>query len=171
MTFISAGEILITPKETSLNTVCTFGIVLCFYHSKEKISAICHFLYVENNEGKSCSSTFGKVCLAYLFKEFKERELKLEDFEIHLYGGAVPEGAGEEYRKVVAENLEWVEGVLQKYQIQPTHVDVKGNRGRKIIFNTGTGECIVAKVNHVRTEDWVINYHSPVYRSSNERDL
>jgi chemotaxis protein CheD len=44
--------------------------------------------------------------------------------------------------------------IFQQQGIMITSEDVGGGKGRKLIYNTGTNEAVVLKVDRLREEDW-----------------
>ena len=50
------------------------------------------------------------------------------------------------------------EKLLADYQIEVLTRDVKGQYGRKVVFNSGTGEILVTKINEIRKDDWYGNF-------------
>ncbi len=52
------------------------------------------------------------------------------------------------------ENIMAAKKILTRERIRVTSEDVRGSKGRKIIFNTGTNEVAVFKVDKLRESDW-----------------
>jgi chemotaxis protein CheD len=161
---VPAGEIFITRNEDTLTTVVTFGVCICFYHPSHSIAAMSHFLYVEDQDGNATSSRFGRSSLHFILKDLAKENFNFSEIEVHIFGGAIPHGSGEDFVTEVEKSKEWINILVDQYGFQVTTNDLGGHRGRKILFDSSTGECIVAKVNKVRKEDWIMNFETPVYR-------
>ena len=52
------------------------------------------------------------------------------------------------------QNVQVARKILQQQGIPITSEDVGGGKGRKLIYNTGTNEAVVLKVDRLREEDW-----------------
>ena len=59
---------------------------------------------------------------------------------------------------IASENVKLATKVLRNNNILIKSQDVGGHMGRKVIFNTFTGETIVGKVNVLRQLDWSLEY-------------
>jgi chemotaxis protein CheD len=123
-----------------------------------------HFLYPRRRAGES-TPLFAAPALVPLLRHFTNRDNYTRgDLEVHLFGGAFPEGAGDDYRKTCRQNIEVADELLTKEGVELTGRDCGGWRGRKIIFDTCTGELILAKVGTVRQVDWIMTGLAPVER-------
>ena len=83
----------------------------------------------------------------------KDEGSLLQDLEAQIYGGAQP--IQDDLRCLGKENVAIARKILKHHEIRIISEDVKGNMGRKIIFNTYTGEVVVLKVKQLRKTDWV----------------
>jgi len=77
---------------------------------------------------------------------------KKRHLEAQILGGAYdPERCS---RDVGAENVRVARRVLMREGIRVVSEDTGGQKGRKIVFNTGTNEVAVLKVGRLRKGDW-----------------
>jgi chemotaxis protein CheD len=56
------------------------------------------------------------------------------------------------------QNAELAEKLVKENRVEILTQDVSGQFGRKVIFNSGSGEILVYKINDVRREDWYGNH-------------
>ena len=76
----------------------------------------------------------------------------IDNLEAQIYGGAIPPQSS--LMHVGQENVFFARKILKDYRIKIISEDVEGNLGRKIIFNTFTGETVILKVKQLRKTDW-----------------
>ena len=77
---------------------------------------------------------------------------KKRHMEAQILGGAyAPERCS---RDLGAENVRVARRVLMREGIRVVSEDTGGQKGRKIVFNTGTNEVAVLKVGRLRKGDW-----------------
>lgn len=98
------------------------------------------------------TTRFGNVAIPLLIKMMQEEGASLTDLEAQIFGGA----------KVVRnismdigrENVDIARKILNHFGVHIISEDVEGQLGRKVVFNTLTGEAVVLKVKQLRKTDW-----------------
>lgn len=155
--FIKPGYICIPHQESLLHSVVGSGIIVTIYDRKKKIGGMVYFLKPQTQDTDKLSLYQAKPSIYYLLKLFKKRKCQKEDLEAGIYGGAFNPEHNNYDEDLHNHNVQQAEDILQKNGIEIHSSDVGGKRGRKIIFNTFSGEVIVAKVNHIRQGDWYPN--------------
>ncbi|RZB34960.1 MAG: chemotaxis protein CheD [Desulfobacteraceae bacterium Eth-SRB1] len=76
-----------------------------------------------------------------------------KNIKAQIFGGASLQhlsGCGE----VAKENVSIARSVLRRFKISIISEDVRGNLGRKLLYNTSTNEAIVYKAKKLRRSDW-----------------
>ena len=76
-----------------------------------------------------------------------------KDIVGQILGGACPEDAKE--AGLGEENVAVARSVLHKKGIAIVSEDVGGNMGRKVVFDTETGQLMILKVHKIRDSDWM----------------
>jgi len=61
------------------------------------------------------------------------------------------------------ENVAIARSVLQKKGIAIVSEDVGGNMGRKVVFDTETGQLMTLKVHKIRDSDWMTGLSEKQY--------
>lgn len=123
-----------------------------------------HFLYPKRRPDKPSSALFAAPALATLIRHFSGQFGK-DQLEIHLIGAACYEGASHHLRLATGDLSKASQEIMQLLQIRHFDTDLGGRRARRVIFNSATGELIVAKVDKVRREDWMYSLHGPILRN------
>ncbi len=151
--FLDPGYVYMAARTTQLCTVVASGGCITLYDKERKLGGMGHYVYPYRKDGVS-TARFAAPAIVALTDMFFDTGSSKEDLETHFYGGAVKtdfpgytEGQSEDNVKVGIE-------ILGKIGVEIDGMDVGGTRARKIVFNTGTGELMVAKVEEVRDSDW-----------------
>lgn len=83
----------------------------------------------------------------YILNKMKIMKLAMDDLDIKLFGGANMMQEGGKYAIGVGDkNIEAVLSLIKKNGLSLKARDVGGRYGRKVIFNTATGEVLVKKL-------------------------
>lgn len=78
--------------------------------------------------------------LLYILKFFKNHDINLKKLIINIYGGAeVLEKMPGNQKSVGWQNIDMAQKILRKHGLHACFSDVGGHAGRKITFNTRTG--------------------------------
>jgi chemotaxis protein CheD len=113
-----------------------------------------HFMYPEAGKKDKRTVVYGDVAMPVLIRLMKDFGAEREKLVAQLYGGGCQ--FGDEKRSVGPRNVEVARSVLEEFRIPLITEDIGGRMGRKILFDTATGEAAVLKVHALRREDW---YH------------
>lgn len=151
--YMDAGAITIPEKPTWIATVAASGIVVTVYDSIRKLGGVTHYTHPIRQKGLS-SPRFAAPAIVGLVRKLEAKGCKKESMEVHFYGAADNNIAPRYKSGFSQKNVEVGEEVLKKLNMSINCRDIGGRRARKIMFNSTTGETVVAKVNKVRSEDW-----------------
>ncbi len=150
---VQPGFVCLPAQPTRLGIVVGSGVALTIYDARRRRGGAGHYLRPTREAGRSTPvyAAPAVVALVNLFLETGSRPPELEAF---LYGGASnPDAPGYDPRQS-RRNVELGRELLAKLRVPLAGEDVGGRRGRKIVFNTATGESVVAKVAKLRSSDW-----------------
>jgi chemotaxis protein CheD len=95
---------------------------------------------------------FGDVAVPGLVAMMRDLGSRLEDLTAQVFGGATRTGTGG--RTPGGRNAEVARRELAGKGIPVVSEDVGGVMGRKLLFDTQTGEVAVLKVHRLRDGDW-----------------
>jgi chemotaxis protein CheD len=111
---------------------------------------MCHYIYSTANLSER-NGKYGDVAIPHLFKLMFELGSQKNNLKAHIIGG----GENPNFKSSIGnQNAELAEKLIKQYAIEILTRDVNGQFGRKVIFNSGSGEILVYKINDVRREDW-----------------
>jgi len=145
-TIIGIGEGGIFKKPTIVSTVLGSCIAVTFFCPKEKIGATFHAIYSSLHNlvwppEKINPYTYVDSAIEYVLDSFYRRGIHSKQLSVKVFGGADaltsrPPNPGE-------LNVKTALKTLKQYSLRPLATDVGGNRGRKVLFVSHTGEVYV----------------------------
>jgi Chemotaxis protein; stimulates methylation of MCP proteins len=148
--FLQPGFIFASQEPYLIHTVLGSCIAVCLWDSVHKFGGMCHYIYstIQNQER---NGKYGDVAIPHLFKLMFELGSQKSFLKAHIIGG----GENPNFRSPVGnDNAALADKLVKQYAIDILTQDVNGQFGRKVIFNSGSGEILVYKINDVRREDW-----------------
>lgn len=159
--YLKAGELFIMDKPAMVNTVLGSCIAVTLFNRRLKLAGICHALlpqcikrnlnekieHLLDNKCSECTEAFRYAdCSVFMMAEiFSRFGITSEETEVRLFGGAkmMPNISSRDIKYFVGrQNIETAKMVLDHCNLTLTSSDVGGSMGRKIIFNTKTGEVV-----------------------------
>ncbi len=152
--YIKPGFICLPRKPIQLCTVVGSGIVVTIFDTKLMYGGMNYYFKPIRKSPKHSTPIYACPAIIGLTNMFLESNSNIEDLEAHIYGGASNSNADGHHDGLADENIKVALEILDKKKIKITGQDIGGRRGRKVVFNTATGESIVAKVDNIRSLDW-----------------
>lgn len=150
--FLQPGFIYVPSRPSVISTVLGSCVSVCIFDRKRKVGGMNHFQLPIAESRNKATPRYGNVATYALIKIFLNDGSKLKHLEAQIFGGAFnPEISPTDVGK---DNIKIARRVLMKHKISVISEDVGGRRGRKIVFNTGTNEVAVLKVERLRRGDW-----------------
>lgn len=124
------------------------------YDSRMRMGGMNHFVHPQLKETDSPTALFARPATMQLMRMFWDFGVKSDYLQAHIFGGASPPDAGNELENIGKNNVDEAKRILSEYGVEIIGQEIGGYHGRKIAFNTETGEVIIAKVDKIRREDW-----------------
>ncbi|MGE5417046.1 MAG: chemotaxis protein CheD [Acidobacteriota bacterium] len=148
--FLQPGFIYASHEKMLLYTVLGSCVSVCLWDKQGEYGGMNHFI-IPRKEKHSSSARYGDVAVRYLIKLMRELGSNKHDLIAHIIGGATNRAFDS---NIGLENALVAEEALTKYGIDIVTRDVGGTVGKKVVFNTATGEVLVYKSMRVRKDDW-----------------
>lgn len=131
-------------------TVLGSCVSVIFWHAPSQYFAFCHYLLAQPAEGGKLlpEGKFGAGILPRLTNLLSRREIPTAETWVALVGGASSDKtSGLSQRFLVGErNIRFAEQFLASRGLRVELRDVGGRHGRKLAFNSRTGELSVVNV-------------------------
>ncbi len=164
--FLEPGYVCVPKEQMHLAAVVASGIAVTIFDRRLKRGGMGVYTHPRRCDDQS-TAVFAAPSIASLVNLFLDAGSRKVDLEAHICGGAVDRHSPFFVQGQSEENVKVGEEVLDKLGVGVSGCDVGGPRPRKVVFNTGTGEIVIAKVAKVRRTDWYPP-HDPQQRKARE---
>lgn len=150
--FLKPGYIYLPDRPTTISTVLGSSVAVSLYDKSLKIGGMNHFLFPYIEARKKTTAQYGNIAVLTLIRMMAANGSDISNLEAQLFGGAFnPEYSNKDIGK---DNLKTARHILFGKKIKIVSEDIGGELGRKIVFNTGTYEIAILKVDRLRESDW-----------------
>ncbi len=151
--FMGPGFLCVPSLPTRLCTIIASGVAVTVYDRRQCLGGVGHYTH-PLRIGRGSTPDFAAPALVGLIRMFEKAGSNPRHLETYLYGGADnPDAPGCDAGRGGLNSRIGFE-ILGKLGVRVAGTDVGGRFARKLIFYTGTGESVLAKVNDVSPEDW-----------------
>jgi len=153
--YLKAGEIHFSEQSASVYTVLGSCLAVTMFHRRLGVGAICHGVLPECRKQQRCDGDcpepgkYVDCAIRWMTKRFKQIGMMPHDIEIKMFGGTDTLNAGLGNRSgilVGKRNVTAATQVLLKEGFRILSIDVGGTCGRKLYFNTSTGEVLLKRL-------------------------
>jgi chemotaxis protein CheD len=152
---VSPGYLVVAEDPTFLCSVCGNGVVVLVWDKIRKTGGMIHCIYAGKKTGKKASNYHAETAVAQLIHSMTKIQSRPVNLESQLFGAGNLNGySARRAARVVAA----VRKTLKKFKVKIVSEDLGGCIGRKIIFDTRSGEVIVIRTKRVRKTDWAPEY-------------
>ena len=157
--YLRSGEVYFTDQPTEVMIVLGSCVSVTLYHRRLGLSAVSHGLLPHCRERAVCAGNcagfakFVECSVRSMAGRFKQSGITLQELEARIYGGAEMFGERSSVgssASVGKQNVETALKALNDEGLRVHAMDVGGSLGRKIFFDTGTGEVFLKHI-HLRT--------------------
>lgn len=155
--YLKPGEIHLALDPSLITTVLGSCLSITMHHRTTRMSVICHAVMPSIVQGrdrkKGAAFQYVDSSLQWMIDQYTGKEIRLSDIEVKMFGGAAmfqdTRSLGKDMN-IGKRNVDAALAFFKKRRIPLKAWNVGGNRGRKLIFNTLTGEVLVKFI--TRTE-------------------
>ena len=151
--YLYPGEIFSTPQPRMVDTILGSCVAVALYDERKQRGCINHYMLPEwNKEGKP-SFKYGDVAIPEIVKKMLAMGSCKADLKAKIFGGSEI-GKSNGMFNIGARNILLAREILKQEQIPIISFSVGGKLGRKVIFNSCTGEVLIRflKNDHVNLE-------------------
>jgi len=138
--FLYPSTMLVSASPRWITTVLGSCVSVCFFDKERNIGGINHYMLPYWNGDGLESPKFGNVAILQLFQKMLDFGAKKEDIVCKIFGGAELLGENQSVFHVGQRNVELAHKLVAELGISVTGSSTGGKQGRKIHFNTGSGE-------------------------------
>jgi chemotaxis protein CheD len=153
-TYLKPGSWYFGPITGIIRTILGSCVAVTMFHRRSGRSAICHAVMPICDQNGSCGvycaehSRYTDCIVRAMAGLFFEQGVKAKEIEVKLFGGSNGlGGAGDLTRTGVGkQNVTQARKALQEKDLFLKVSDVGGAAGRKLLFDTSTGEVMIKKL-------------------------
>ncbi|HAJ57517.1 MAG TPA: hypothetical protein DCL35_07100 [Candidatus Omnitrophica bacterium] len=153
--FVHAGHVVFSDKPSLALSVCGNGVVVTIWDRARRFGGMAHCIFPKSGPRQRRTNYHADVAIPLLVRQFISSSSRINHLEAQVFGGGSLRGVSE---KRAARTLKAVRHILRRMRISVVSEDVGGAVGRKIIFNTFSGDTVVYKTKKVRLTDWAPEY-------------
>lgn len=140
--FLHPSTICVSSDLQWVTTVLGSCVAVCFMDQKRNIGGINHYMMPYWNGDGLESPKYGNVSILQLFRKMLDFGAKKEDIVCKIFGGAEVLSEHVSVFNVGQRNIELAYKMVAELGISVVSSSTGGKHGRKIHFNTGTGEVL-----------------------------
>jgi chemotaxis protein CheD len=153
--YLKAGEMVFSGEPSVVMTVLGSCLSVTMLHRRSGFAAICHALLPRCPERRHCGAhcdrraKYVECVVPRMVRQFNEAGANLRELEVKVFGGAdmfSSRAGGGASISIGKQNIEIALEVLEKAGLRVLVRDVGGTQGRKIFFNTETGEVLLKRL-------------------------
>ncbi len=154
--YLKAGEINFSAQSAGvIITVLGSCLAVTMFNRRLGLGAICHGFLPECQKKKQCGGDcpepgkYVDCAIQLMTKRFKQQGVAVHEIETKVFGGAdtLGERPGERGGMFIGKrNTAMALQTLEKEGLSILSLDVGGATGRKIFFNTHTGEVLLKRL-------------------------
>ena len=134
------ADIFVVKEPCLVSTVLGSCVSVCLHDPKLGYGAINHYILPHWNGYDLATMKYGNLSIIRILEELLILGSKYENIVARVFGGAqVLSGMPTNFH-IGKRNIKVANDILREFKIPVLFSDVGGNRGRKIIFNTFSGE-------------------------------
>ena len=145
------GNIFVCWQPYKLAAVLGSCVAVCLWDSISNVAGMSVFAYPKHKDNKDLTS-FGSYSMPRLMEMMFNLGARNTYLQAHIIGGAF----SKKYltTDIGKKNIDIAQKILKKNKIEIVNNDTGGIFGRKVLFDTKTGEIIVYKARKIREKDW-----------------
>ncbi|MCP4644244.1 MAG: chemotaxis protein CheD [bacterium] len=150
--YLEPGYIYFSRRAAAVRAVLGSCVAICIWDRALKFGGMNHFIWPSMQDPDNATPKYGNVATTALLRMMQEAGCRRHDLVAHLLGGAAQEDCPTD--DLGGRNAAVAREVLAKKGVKVLSEDVGGHVGRKVVFDTGSGELAVLKVQQIRDSDW-----------------
>jgi chemotaxis protein CheD len=144
--FLQPGHLLVSAQPVAITTILGSCIAVCIWDPGKRVGGMNHFMLPMAATGASASPRFGNSAMEELVKRLRDAGGRLPFLRARVYGGACMFAGMQSADHLGRKNADVAMEFLRRSGIDVVEVEVGGNRGRKLIFNTDEGTACLTTI-------------------------
>ncbi len=140
--FLYPASICVPEKPAIITTILGSCVAVCFYDCKVQIGGINHYMLPLWNGQGLASPKFGNIAIEKLLDKLLQAGAIKSNIIAKVFGGGEVLATLNNHFNVGERNIDIAKQMLSRLNIPIMAQSTGGKLGRKILFNTNTGEVV-----------------------------
>lgn len=140
--YIYSSGLHFAEKPVMLNTVLGSCVSVCLWDKEKNMGGMNHYMLPFWNGTGLASPKYGNIAMEQLIAKFIKLHSRKENMVAKVFGGARMLQVKSAYFDIGKRNIELAFRMLEEAEIRVIAQSTGGEKGRKIYFNTGSGEVL-----------------------------
>lgn len=144
--FLLPGEYHVSRSPCQMATLLGSCVAVCLRHTEKSYAAMNHYLLAQAPVGDTDKGRYGDTATKTILWLLQKLDPDPKKLQARIYGGARVVGHLGKQNDIGSKNIEMARAVLKSKGIRIVDEDVGGTLGRRIYFDTGTGQIRVRMI-------------------------
>jgi chemotaxis protein CheD len=140
--YIYSSGLFVSKNPVILNTILGSCISVCLWDSSRKTGGMNHYMLPLWNGNGLASPKYGNIAIEQLIRKMIMQGCAKESMVAKVFGGARMLQDQSQIFDIGKRNIALAQELLGEQKIRIVAQSTGGERGRKIFFNTHTGEVL-----------------------------
>ncbi len=145
--YLYPATLCASQKPLIIHTILGSCVAVCLYDPVLKFGGMNHFMLPLWNGNGLASPKYGNIAIDKLIEKLILFGSMKNSLKAKVFGGSDILSHNKNIFNIGERNIEIARKLLEDYKITISSSNVGGNKGRKIRFNTFTGEVIMSWIN------------------------
>ncbi len=138
--FLYPGAIYVSPEPALVTTILGSCVAICLYDPVLQIGGMNHYMLPLWNGQGLASPRYGNIAIEKLIANLEAMGSRRENMKAKIFGGAEIIASNINQFMIGERNILIAKEILKEEKIPIISSSTGGKLGRKLIFNTETGE-------------------------------
>ena len=138
--FLYPGAIYVSPEPTLVTTILGSCVAICLYDPVLQIGGMNHYMLPLWNGQGLASPRYGNIAIEKLIANLEALGSQKENMKAKVFGGAEIIASSNNQFMIGERNILIAKELLREENIPIISSSTGGKLGRKLLFNTETGE-------------------------------
>jgi chemotaxis protein CheD len=152
--YLKPGELYIGEETALVKTLLGSCVAVAMFSPRCRVGSLCHSMLPSCGDAKSRAGNFPEgakfvdCSVLCMLDWFLKRGILHDEIVVKVFGGSdmFSGPRGDERKGVGRQNIDMALKIIEEVGLELAALDVGGLRGRKIIFNTYTGEVFLKRL-------------------------
>jgi len=152
--YLHPGEVIFSKKPIIVSTILGSCLSITMFCKSKQFAGISHCQLPkckeQDNVCNKCKEPFKYVdcSIKKMLKKFEQNKIETRDIEIKIFGAAdvLNNSNNMKVHSIGKQNIIAIKKIVCEYKLNIAAIDIGGEHGRKIFFNSSTGDVYLHRM-------------------------